>query len=162
MRKPANGQSIIYLREDVCCCKNCVVSDYDGCVKGVQWKACNIGVSPENDAIRQLKIAKFYHLENWNESQTSFAQRPPLVAIQSEEHGLLLGLLRAKPIQLEKALCLNQQEKHVKFRAKKGTWCIKIDLLKVPDGVELNSHTYAINASNDYKDVLVPVHECLF
>ena len=161
-RAANNSEPIIYLREDVCCCKFCVVSDYDRCVKGVLWKACD-GISPEKDVVRQQKIVEFYHYHNWNASQTYFAEKPPLVAIQSEEHGLLLGLLTTQPFKLEAPLHLKDIRKSqaVKFRAAKGTWCLKIDLFEIPNGVELSSNTYIINDSIDFKNIIVPVYEII-
>ena len=90
-----------------------------------------------------------------------FAQRPPLVAIRCEDRDLLLGVLIAKPFRLDAALYLSRQEKAVKFKTTKGTWCLQIDLLEVPNGVELNSYIYTINTSNDYKNIIVPVHDIL-
>ena len=158
-----NGRSIIYLREDVCCCKFCVVSDYERCVKGVPWKACDITVSNQKDVVRQMRIAKFYHLSTWDQANMWFNQRPPIVALRlpSDEQILMLGLLKSIPFQLDEALYLKRQDKAVRFRASKGTWCLKIDLLKVPDGVELNSHIYIVNTLNDHNDIIVPVYETL-
>ena len=34
-------------------------------------------------------------------------------------------------------------------------------LLEVPNGVELNSHTYIVNTSNDFKNIIVPIYEIL-
>ena len=86
-----------------------------------------------------------------------------MVAIQSEEHGLLLGLLTTQPFKLEAPLHLKDIRKSqaVKFRAAKGIWCLKIDLLEIPNGVELSSNTYIINDSIDFKNIIVPVYEII-
>jgi len=122
LRATSDSNGFIHTRETVCCCTNCVISNYEQCLTGSVWKVVNCSVAPENDVNRMSRLAHFYHLIFWDKDWYR-PEHIPLVAFSSKDGELELGILKSKPYQLQDSL-LKQNQKGNKFifKATKQEW----------------------------------------
>ena len=56
---------IVYTREDMCFCAQCILGQYDYCLTNSIWKRTIVKVNLTKDVNYIYSIARFYHVYNW-------------------------------------------------------------------------------------------------
>ena len=104
----------------------------------------------------------FYHHHDWDSHRLFLeGDKRPLVAVEHVDE-IILCVLKVKPYQLEKAMNLKDtKEKDYSFKAPKGTWCLKVDVLVKAPGVAIDKGVFVRDINVSSHDILVPVYAAI-
>lgn len=160
--KSSSGKTNFFTRETICFCKHCVISAYDKCLTGSKWTKQNVDIDPSKNTEIHKRIATFYHLDHWTQSNLTYHQKtPPMVAFVYA-NTLFFGLLREQPFQIQNALIYKDQANQpVQFKCKAKIWCVKIDLLQRLSGTSMNQYVYVEDKSSSSRGITIPVFELI-